>query len=322
MKNYELELNDKFALMLKKIAPQRGQLIEVLTEVLDIDKTAAYRRLRSVIPFTFAEIVRLAAHFGISMDDIVGVSSPYRCQNFRMYWQNYFNLEEVDYKMASDYITAIKFAIGSNVSEFGIAANTFPLHILVQHPNLYRFNILKWMHQFGGSGNRTKYADIAFSERMMELHRSYYKLVRFIKRTILIIDDSSISNLVRDINYFHDIRLISGAERELLRTDIMQVIDNYEKFGLSGKYDTGAEIEIYTSGLSFETTYTYLYSDQIYVSMVDVFSTGSMSSVEKEACEHLRQWLQSLRRASTPLTGSEKNLVIFLEKQRSLIAGM
>jgi len=97
------------------------------------------------------------------------------------------------------------------------------------------------------------------------------------------------------------------------------MIGNIDKLILSGKYDNGNHIDIYTSGITFETNYTYLRSESIKISMTDVYTSGAMSSIDHNACDHMHQWMQSLKRTANLITNSEKNRIQFLEKQLKAI---
>jgi len=323
MNKFELETNAKFAAHLKELIPEKGKLSNQLIDVLDIDKAAAYRRLRNEIPFTFAEIIKLSSVLNISLDEFLGAASPYRNYNYRMFWQNVFDLEEKDFKMSEDFVSAIRAATCCPQSEFGIASsNTLPLHMLTLFPNVYRFVILKWMYQFGTPSSVQPYSKIVLPERLLDLHSEYHKVVQNIKYTYFITDDRASEHMVRDIIFFNDIRLITNSERAELKDDLNRIIDRFDQIALEGKFSNGNTVELYSTGLSFETTYSYVYSDKMFISMVDVFTSSAMSSVERNSCEHMRTWIRSMKRTSLPITNSEKNRINFVEKQRSITSAL
>jgi len=97
------------------------------------------------------------------------------------------------------------------------------------------------------------------------------------------------------------------------------MIDNINKIAVSGRYETGTSVEIYSSGLTFETTYTYLRSEAVSVTMADVYSCGSVSSVDRSACDHMYKWIHGLKRTATLITNSEKNRIQYFERQRRAI---
>ncbi|MDR1813329.1 MAG: hypothetical protein LBR18_00555 [Tannerella sp.] len=319
MDHFELEINDRLAEILKKAVPERGKLTNLLCEQLEIEKVAIYRRLRNDIPFTFAEVVKIAKWLGISLDSIVGESNPYRSQAFQLYWQDFFNLNEKDEKMSNDYIAAIILAAHNPYSEFGIAVNGLPLHVTVQFPTIFRFYVLKWMYQFGKPGELIKYSDVVLPEFLLDIHRRYRAAVLQVGYTYFISDETAFQKLINDIHYFKSIHLITDDEIAQLKDDFTEMFSRIEAIAIKGAYPNGNEVEIYTSGVSFETTYTYLYSESVYVSMIGVFTTGSMSSVDPQSCNHMRSWLRALKRTATPITGNEKNRIQYIEKQLKVL---
>ncbi|MDR1724470.1 MAG: hypothetical protein LBR84_11095 [Tannerella sp.] len=322
MKNIELKINEKFVEILRTIEPEKVKLVSLLCELIECEKLAVYRRLRSDMPFTFAEIVKISMHIGISLDRIAGISDQYRSQPYNMFWQDYFNLTDVDYNMSGDYIKAINFASKCPHSEIGIAMTTLPLHAMVNFPNLYRLYILKSLYQLGSPNEPVPYSGIVIPSRMINEHKLYNKAVREIAYTYVIMDEYILETYIRDVKYFQSIRLISKNEIDIIKRDLLNLINCVEKIATFGAYDNGKEVDLYVTGLTFETTYTYIYSDSVTVSMVDAFTTGSMASVDKDACDHIRKWLRSMKRTSTMISSSEKNRIMYFDKQRSIVENM
>jgi len=320
MDTFDFELNEKLSEMLKSTFPERGKLTSSLSKLLDLDKVAIYRRLRGDIHFSFAEVVKIMKWANFSMDAFLEQTKPYRSQPYHMYWQDFFNHDHKDEKMANDYIAAIEAASKCAYSEFGVAANSLPLHITSQFPNIYRLYIMKWMYQFGPSGNHVQYKDVKLWDSLLAQHKLYHDTVQKISYTFFITEENALQVLINDIRFFQSIRLISEEEVEILKDDLDKMLKFMEKSAIKGRSECGNELEIYTTGLSFETSYTYLYSESVYVTMIDAFTTGSMSAVDAMSCEHMRLWLRSLKRTSTSISESEKNRILYFEKQREILS--
>jgi hypothetical protein len=322
MVNLDIEFYKTFIQIIEEKVPGRGKLCNILVDILFIEKEAVYRRLRGDVPFSFAEIVKISRHLNISLDKIIGVTSPYRSLPFFLHNQDYFNMCEIDYRMSLDYITAIKAAANSPYSEFGFAKNVLPLHTSVFHPPIFRFYLLKWMYQFGNPGEVLPYSQILIPEKLKEYHRQYIQEAPNIKYTYFICNEHSLLHLIRDVQYFRSIRLLTDEEVALIKEEIYHFLNDLEKIAIVGTYDTGNKVEIFVSDLNFETSYSYLMSNNIYVSMIDAFTLGSVTSVDQEACEKMRTWMQALKRTSMLISGAEKNRVLFFEKQRGMLEKM
>jgi len=64
-----------------------------------------------------------------------------------------------------------------------------------------------------------------------------------------------------------------------------------------------------------EASYSYLYSENVTISMIDAFTVGALSSTNPGTVRMMKDWMSSLKRASTLLTGSERNKIAFFDKQ-------
>ncbi|MCD7937003.1 MAG: hypothetical protein LUG98_09105, partial [Tannerellaceae bacterium] len=65
-------LHTHFVLLLQKREPDKSKLIELLMDILCIEKDSAYRRLRGEVPFSFAEAITIGERLGISLDGLMG----------------------------------------------------------------------------------------------------------------------------------------------------------------------------------------------------------------------------------------------------------
>lgn len=315
MENLNEDFYNQFIQLLKEIIPERGELSRMLSEILRIEKMSVYRRLRGDISFTFAEIIAIARQLNISLDNIIHITSPYRSMPFSLHFQDYFNLNEIDYKMSEDYVKAIKIAANNPYSEFGSASNILPLHTRVYLPAIFRFLMMKWMYQFGNTNSIIPYSKIEIPEKLSALHKEYVKEVQNIKYTFFIYHDSILLNLIRDIQYFKAIHLLTQEDVDLLKECIYTGINTIEKLLINGTFDNGNKVEVYVSEINLETSYSYLTSENINVSMIDAYTLGAVTSLDTKTTEIMKRWMRSVKKTSTIISGSEKNRIEFIEKQ-------
>ncbi|MDR2844197.1 MAG: hypothetical protein LBV57_06070 [Candidatus Symbiothrix sp.] len=315
MKNVEEEFHVQFVATIREKLPERGRVANALIDLLCVEKEGVYRRLRGEVPFTFSEIMKISNYYNISLDNLIGIVSPYRSKSLHLHIQNYFDMSEVDYKMSRDYITAIQQASGSPYAEFGFATNILPLHASVLHPPLFRFYMLKWMYQFGDSKSVLPYSAIHISPELREFHDQYIASSRLIKYTYIIWDEFFLLHLISDIQYFHSIRLLTEAEVALLKSEIEHLLQNIEKLSIRCSFPNGNKIDMFISNIHLETSYSYLSTDKMYISMIDAFTLGAVTSLESSVCDQMKTWMHSLKRTATLISGTEKPRIDFFERQ-------
>ncbi len=319
MYNKEKILQERFISLLKEKIPHH--LANTLMKILPLEKEAIYRRLRGEVSFSFIEMATLCTHLGISLDHIANIVSPYRSQWYHLHVRDYSELKSIDLNMSYNYIKVINMAANDPYSEFGIAANTLPLHIGLLHLPLYRIYLLKWRYQFEKTKkNKLNYSDIQVPEKEKETYRMYLDAVKKIKHTFFIWDQSFFISLINDINYFYNIRSISKEEMHMLKQEMFSLLDTLEDYADEGEFDTGNKVEIYVSYLNFDTTYIYLSSNNISMSMHSTYNLGAFTSLEKEACEETKNWIMGLKKSSNLISGTaQRDKILFFENQRKIL---
>ncbi|MDU1904698.1 MAG: hypothetical protein E6772_07935 [Dysgonomonas sp.] len=320
MYNREEQLQENFINLLKEKVPNK--LAETLTEILPLEKEAIYRRLRGNVSFSFNEISLLASHFGISLDNLAKIASPYRTKWYQLHVRDYSQFNEIDLNMSHSYIKAIDMAADSSYSEFGIAANMLPLHISLLHPPLYRVYLLKWLYQFGRAAkDKLRYSEVQVPREEVKTYQLYLKAVERIKYTFFIWDSSFLISLINDINFFYKISIINLEEILMLKQEIIGLLDTIRYYADYGKFDsTGNKVEVYISILNFDTSYSYLLGDNISISMSSAYSLGAFTSQEKDSCEEMKQWIMGLKKSSVLISGaSEREKIRFFNEQREIL---
>jgi hypothetical protein len=299
----------------------RYQLVDKVVEVLGCSEDAAYRRIRGQKVLSYSELRKLSQAFNVSIDNLLDLDlpSPYRSISCYLFHQNFFELDDKDIRMSNDYVEAIKEASKLDSSEFGAATYTIPLHTRVLYEPLYRFFILKWMYLFSSRDKVVPFEDMYLPVKLQEINAAYHKEMQNIKHTYIIYQSNFMKFFVNDINYFREIHLLTQKDIKMIYECLHSSIDLMEKTITEGVTGVGNRIDILESNLNFETSYSYLYSKNIFITMIDAYVVGAVTSLDEQAGDIMKRWMTSLKRTSEVLTGSEKKRIQFIEKQRKII---
>ena len=320
MDNQEKLLQQKFIDLLR--ARRSGNLANALMELLPLEKEAIYRRLRGDVPFSFAEMATIATYFGISLDQIANIVSPFRSQGYKLHIRDYSGFKPIDLNMSHNYVASINLAADCPYSEYGIAGNMLPLHINLLHLPLYHLYLLKWLYLFDkGEKERLNYANICVPQEEEDVYAKFNEAVQRVKQTYFVWDRSLIQTIINDINYFYSIRLINPEDLQILKKELFSMLDTLERYADQEAYsETGNRIETYVSALNFEASYCYLSSEKVNISMSYAHTLNAFTSVEKEDCNYMKQWILGLKKSSTLISGvAQRDKVIFFDKQRETI---
>jgi hypothetical protein len=312
-------LQEKFILLLKEKIPQN--LLKTLMDLLPLEKEAIYRRLRGDVAFSFFEIATICTYLNIPMNDIVEILSPFDISWHCLYFRDYSLYKNEDLGMSAEYISVLLRAAEDSNSEFGMAVNMFPLHISLLHYPIYRIYLLKWLKLFGKiPRNGLTYEDTQIPEKEKEHHRKGLECFKQIRHTFIILDRFIFTSLINDINFFYNIRMISKEDMKMLYHEILSLINTLEHYADFGYYDTGNKIEIYVSDLAFDCSYSYLLSEKEVLSVSSSYVLAGFVSVKRKFCNEMKDWIHSLKKSSTLISGAGQYAkIVFFEQQRELL---
>ena len=306
---------------IEKKMPDKSALVEMLMDILFLEKGAVYRRLRGEVPFTFIEIVHIAEKLDLSLNSLVYAESV-RKNRFELAFIEYAAMNETEYKRWEDLIMFVKIAKNDPHSELIDSSNILPICIYTGFDALAKYHLFKYQYLLHGSKDRITYSNLVVSERLHILFRSYFEESKNFANTMFIWDSMIFRYLATDIRFFSDIGLISGEDIELIRNDLYALVDYIEEITSIGCYkETGGYVSIYISEVNIDSTYICTRVNNIYLSLVRTFILNSVESFDESSYRKIQAWIQSQKRSATLITQSGAAFrADFLEKQRKIIA--
>ena len=316
MKNYIV--NDLIRKMKERL-PQGQNLANYLTETLCIGKEAIYRRLRGEVAFTFDEIATISTSLGISIDQVIGnhLSNRVTFDLNLLYSQDLF---ESYYEIIDRYLQLIHFTKGDNNSEIYTASNTIPFTLYSSYDYLSRFRLCRWMYQNGKIKTPHSLSDLKAPEKIINAHKKLGENIKMNRKTYFIWDTCIFYSFVKEIKYFAELGLISSTDVAILKEELQQLLIELEYLSVKGKFNEDNELYIYLSNINFEATYSFISKQDFQISLIRVFSINSMDSQSPYICQIQKEWIQSLRRHSTLITGSgEAQRIAYCQQQKKII---
>jgi len=315
----KIDLLEKFIQILNTKYPRRYELVSVIEEKLNIERESASRRLSGRVQFTIRELGILAYELDISLDNLL---QPEEYNSVPFMMQAPFTAHSMDILIEQMGKNVSKLeSICNKTSEIGSIFNSLPAEFYIPHPNLAKFMHFKWGHYFIGSKEFDKYESwkiprsiLDIHDRIMALHGEYKKIVCFW-------DISLIWNLVKDIEYFLQIHAINRTDAELIQQDLFEMLDNVEAIAKGTRKDNlSPEFNFYISSVHLGMTYSYFLSNISCASSFNTYFMRSIFSENHETCMKVRDWIISMKKVSTLISGSgEKERILFFEEQRKIV---
>ena len=313
------QLQKNLLATIRKKVPQEKKLATYLADKLLLGRESAYRRLRGEIHFTFDEIATLSLDLGFSVDNIIGTK------------KNENALFNIHMLQSSDYLDIYK----NKLLEYGrifqgmgdrqdaearVSINTLPYYMHIKYKHLSRFRIYKWLHQNQKIGVNDKFSGFELSEDILDVHKTFYRDIQKIPNITIIMDNNIFWSAAKDIEYFYKRGLLSEEDLQLLRGELMDIIDTLEDTATKGISGSGAKISIYYSSVDLEASYLHFESGDWSFAQVRIFSISAIDSYDDRLCRIQKNWIESLKKYSVLISGSgEIQRFAYMNKQRGYI---
>jgi hypothetical protein len=314
-------IHDAFLADVRKKIPQSSKLVNMLVDILFIEKEAVYRRLRREVPFTFQEIVIIAKKLGISLDNIIGIGvNTSKSRPFQLKLIEYLTPSEIDYSMIDEYINIFRQSKAEENTEIAVISNVLPQTLYSGFDYISKFYIFKWYYLYYNEKVRP-FQETIVPNKVMSLLSDTFIESKNIQNTYFILDYQLFINLVNDIRYYNSIRLITKEDILKIKEDLHFFLDYIEDMTINGCFkETGNQVRLYISEVNIETNYSYLLTQRYNLSLIWTFILTTAASLDEEAFQKMKNWFQSLVRTSTLITVTgEKQRIVFFEKQREII---
>lgn len=318
-------INEAFVEALLNKIPKKAKLADFIVDTLHIEKETAYRRLRSVTMFSFYEITLLAKKINISLDEIIincGKELPVTDMMIRSYYEekkeNVNDLKESSLAFVSELAK-------QPFSEFGAALKSIPYPFMSTYQSISRYYKLKYEQHKNNPSQTLLFKEISLSESDTDPLTDEYAIFQEITHTVYIWDKKIIPIIINDIKHFRSLGIMDDNDVETLKKELLQLVNQLESIATHGMFEsTGNKVDIYISDEDIDSTYTYLWSEQLCLSTLVTHMCYMLLSYNNQIkCKETIDWITSMKFNSTLISGTGgKDRVLFFNRQRELIKSL
>jgi hypothetical protein len=305
---------------IRKKIPKNSQLVKTFSDILFIEKEAIYRRLRGEVPFTFNEIVTITKHLNISLDNVIGIDVK-KSRPLQLILPNFTFPKEEDIYMLDSYIEFLHSVVEKKYSEIRLATNVLPQDIFSGYEYLTKFNVFNWQYHHKND-NMPCFNKFILSDVISQFFKTQYTESKKNKLTYYIFDNHVFSHFTNNVKYFHAIRLIEKEDMLKIKEELFQALDYLEEMTIKGRFkETDNKVYLYISGIDIITNCSYVVANDNICSLIKTFILTSVTSADEEIFEIMKNWINSLIKISTLITGTgEKERIMYFEKQREVVS--
>ncbi len=317
-------LNEQFVSIIKEQIPNNKQLISTLMGALPLGKESIYRRLRSEIPFSFEEVIKVSIKLGISLDNVIihnrlTNKSKWAVLNLDNIFSasDFFNLY---YSRMEDFLHILCNMIKSPNAKIRYAVSNIPVFLLIPYKKLNLFNFYKWSYLKQGIGPEYLFSKVIKPSNAFEIEKKVLEKYRQVQQTLFIIDKNIFLSIISDIIYFYERQLITDSERKELKEELFELVSYLESIATLGSYKEGGEVTIYLSNTTIDTNYHHFEYGNQSICGFEFFFIDFISIDNKRLCLTQKEWIKSLKRYSVLISQSnEDKRFDFFREQRKMI---
>jgi hypothetical protein len=296
--------------------PENIKPIEYLMDTLNIGKESAYRRMRGEIPFTFDEISELSHKLSFSIDEIVGKNIEDRIF-FDLQFNSSSKSDESFLAMLESYCKYLELVGNVPNGEVLASINRLSLFLLINYDSLFKLHYYNWIHQTHNVSLNQLFSETIIPPKIQEVREKFLSKRRNLNNVNFIVDRDIFLTIVREIQYYHNRKLITEEEAATLKGELVNLLKNIEIMMQKGTSKSGSSYNFYLSLLDVETnTNCATYGNDNIASLYWMYPVNPVVIVNQEICYMQKKWLESLKKFSILATLSNEILQAeFVAKQ-------
>lgn len=299
-------LSNKFVNVLQQKINKRSQLVSFISETLEIERESASRRLNRSVNFTIEEMGILALKLGISLDGLLYSNGEhFHFPSFVMHSpMELDSINSLAFKIESD-LESLSRIILSDPAEYGAMFTYPPLEFLLPYNFLLKFTYFKWGYYYTSSSHFDNYATWEIPKKLLKLNERLVGIISKLEKVFYIWDNCVIWSFVNDIIYFASIGSLNEEDVKQIKAELHNMLYNFEEMLKNNSVLQGPkEIDIYIADVNLGAGFSYLVSENNWCSSFYTYFVGADFSDDYSTTMQLRQWMNSMKKICTLISGS------------------
>lgn len=317
----KVDLQKAFINALSHQYPKKNVLVDVLSNILFVEKDGIYRRLSGRINFTINEMASISHALNVPIDSLISgkddtvmsipfiLKKPLRVSSL----DNLFDSIDFSFERIKD--------MGGGVC--GAIFKSLPTECYLHSHLFSKFMFFRLGYYLVGTSEFKKFSRWEMPERGLAMADKHKEIHRNLDSVFYILDEFVFSSLAIEVLNFHRMHVITDSEKEQIREEIYTLLDMIELM-ISGSstpipINTNRAFYISPISLGFDINY-FMNEDKHYISFYTDFCY-SLAGKSPEGFSRLKEWIDSFRNISTSI--SDNGLMErarFFNFQRKLIS--
>lgn len=139
---------------------------------------------------------------------------------------------------------------------------------------------------------KCKYFDeLEIFYKIYNIQKDFVNMIQQMKMIDYIWDNIVFEYVVRDIQFFLEIYLVLEEDKELIKDDLLFLMDELEELVGKGKYEIGNDVCIYILNIKFDVIYSYVVISNSYISMICIYFINVIIMQDDGMFCSLKEWV-------------------------------
>lgn len=301
-----------------ELIPSHIKPVDYLSEVLDISRESAYRRLGGKMPFYFEELIILSELLDFSLDELVALKT----NNSKVVIDLKINKDPTEgfLDKMRKYKADVDNRFTDKSSSAIFALNYFPAEFCVHNKNLFKLAYYLWLHWRDRGVVKPKFSEVEVPRELEELRKRIHLKGRRLKNNSFILDPNVFLTPLKLVHYFHDLELINKEEIKIIKEDIYQILFFAERMMRTSTSNSESNNYFYLSSFNIDVNSVYYEWNGKITSSFSLNFFNRIVLTKPEICEAHKEWFLSMKKYSTLISGSnEAAQAEYFKKQREYV---
>ena len=310
--------------LIQKTLQHNLNLINVVSELLNVSYDAAARRVRGDKSIDFEEAVLLCNHFNISLDSLAKATDEktIQCQYTPINLSDDLNGYIAYLQELSNSIESVRMAPDGEII---FTAVDIPIYNYSAFQELTFFKLFAWCKSVNNCvGNYDDFVKRLDSKRLSNFYDKIVKNYLLCPSTE-IWSDATIDQILKLLFHHYEMGHLGNEDFPLLICEqLWELLNTYYQWtekGIKGSSET--PIRFYVSDIDLNNTYVLSRKNGTINCDLKLFTINHFDIFDQRFCHEMENWLHTAIQRSTFITGTaEKQRYKFFYGQRQKVSYM
>jgi hypothetical protein len=281
----------------RKLLPPNVTLADELSDLLDISRDSAYRRIRGETVLSLDEAKKLYDRYGVSIDALFSADSNMALFHHRALSLEY-TLAQWLTSVSKNLETMEKLPDGNK--EMVFAAKDIPLFHYFRFPEMSAFKMFFWLKAIikDPAYSQKLFHETAIPKDMLDSGKSIWRSYSHIP-SIEIWTEEAVNDTLKQISFFYACGYFAERGQAILLCDqLIQLNNLIREEAAEGKKSTGAPFRLYENEILIADNTVLAKMGTLRSVLINYNSLNLLTTLQDSFCDRTETYLNNLIKSS------------------------